>query len=87
MEDGNHKVIATARGFFDQTGGALTSEETGVSVIIPPGALGRKQEIYFKVCQDSSLIPPLDQEKGEFWLLKISCLVCSFACLYMMHEL
>lgn len=64
-EDNNHhKVIATARGVFDQTGGTLSSEETGVSIVIPPGALGRKQEVYFKVCQDSSLLPPLDQEKG-----------------------
>ncbi|XP_042862802.1 tight junction protein ZO-1-like isoform X13 [Penaeus japonicus] len=66
-EEGKHKVIATARGVYDHKGGTLTSEETGVSIIIPPGAIakGTKQEIYFKVCQDSSLVPPLDQNKGE----------------------
>ena len=43
----------------------LTSEETGVSLVIPPGALaeGVEQEIYFKVCRDISMLPPLDQEK------------------------
>ncbi|XP_064114066.1 tight junction protein ZO-1-like isoform X16 [Macrobrachium nipponense] len=66
-DDGKHKVIATARGVYDHKGGTLTSEETGVSIVIPPGAItkGTKQEIYFKVCQDSSLVPPLDQNKGE----------------------
>jgi len=44
----------------------LTSEETGVSLVIPHGALaeGVEQEIYFKVCRDTSMLPPLDQEKG-----------------------
>ena len=44
----------------------LTSEETGVSLVIPHGALaeGVEQEIYFKVCRDISMLPPLDQEKG-----------------------
>lgn len=60
-------MIATARGVFDHKGGTLTSEETGVSIIIPPGAItkGTKQEIYFKVCQDNSLVPPLDQNRGQ----------------------
>ena len=66
-DEGKHKVVATARGVFDHKGGTLTSEETGVSIIIPPGALSKacKQEIYFKVCQDKSLVPPLDQDKGQ----------------------
>ncbi|KAK4292853.1 hypothetical protein Pmani_034414 [Petrolisthes manimaculis] len=66
-EEGKHKVIATARGVYDHKGGTLTSEETGVSIVIPPGAItkGDKQEIYFKVCRDNSLVPPLDQERGE----------------------
>ncbi|XP_071942456.1 tight junction protein 1-like isoform X2 [Antedon mediterranea] len=60
-------VLATARGFFDHRGGTLTSEETGVSIVIPEGALpyGVKQEIYFKVCRDQSMLPPLDSYKGE----------------------
>lgn len=63
----NHRVVATARGTFDHNGGELVSEETGVSIVIPKGAIpeGVKQEIYFKVCQDSSILPPLDAEKGE----------------------
>ncbi|XP_064644896.1 tight junction protein ZO-1-like isoform X2 [Lineus longissimus] len=66
MEDGR-VVIATARGVFDSNGGVLESKETGVSIFIPSGALpsGVRQEIYFKVCQDNSILPPLDQEKGE----------------------
>ena len=52
---------------FDSSGGILTSEETGVSVIIPTGAIpgGTQQQIYFKVCKDTKLAPPLDPEKGE----------------------
>lgn len=61
-----HNVIATARGIFGCEGGTLTSNETGVTIIIPPGAIseGEKHEIYFKVCQDSSMLPPLDKDKG-----------------------
>ena len=45
----------------------LHDPETGVAVVVPPGAIrrGRTQEIYFNVCQDSSLLPPLDARKGE----------------------
>ena len=59
-------MIATAKGVFDHKGGTLSSEESGVSVVIPKGALprGKKQEIYFNVCQDINLVPPLEHEKG-----------------------
>ncbi|XP_022410223.1 tight junction protein ZO-1 isoform X9 [Delphinapterus leucas] len=65
-EDG-HTVVATARGVFNSNGGVLSSIETGVSIIIPQGAIpeGVEQEIYFKVCRDNSILPPLDKEKGE----------------------
>nr|XP_010598465.1 tight junction protein ZO-1 isoform X5 [Loxodonta africana] len=65
-EDG-HTVVATARGIFNSNGGVLSSIETGVSIIIPQGAIpeGIEQEIYFKVCRDNSILPPLDKEKGE----------------------
>lgn len=65
-EDG-HTVVATARGVFNSNGGVLSSIETGVSIIIPQGAIpeGIEQEIYFKVCRDNSILPPLDKEKGE----------------------
>lgn len=38
----------------------------GVAIVIPKGAIpeGVKQEIYFKVCQDNNILPPLDKEKG-----------------------
>lgn len=64
-EDG-HTVVATARGIFNSNGGVLSSIETGVSIIIPQGAIpeGIEQEIYFKVCRDNSILPPLDKEKG-----------------------
>ncbi|XP_076839346.1 tight junction protein 1 [Brachyhypopomus gauderio] len=62
-----HTVVATARGIFNCNGGVLSSIETGVSIIIPQGAIpeGVEQEIYFKVCRDNSILPPLDKEKGE----------------------
>uniref|UniRef100_A0A8C0XG67 Zona occludens protein 1 n=1 Tax=Castor canadensis TaxID=51338 RepID=A0A8C0XG67_CASCN len=65
-EDG-HTVVATARGVFNSNGGVLSSIETGVSIIIPQGAIpeGIEQEIYFKVCRDNSILPPLDKEKGD----------------------
>lgn len=72
-DDDSHTVVATARGIFNCNGGVLSSIETGVSIIIPQGAIpdGVEQEIYFKVCRDNSILPPLDKEKGQsriFWL-------------------
>lgn len=66
-EDEGHTVVATARGIFNANGGVLSSIETGVSIIIPQGAIpdGVEQEIYFKVCRDNSILPPLDKEKGN----------------------
>ncbi|KAK6317743.1 hypothetical protein J4Q44_G00110340, partial [Coregonus suidteri] len=66
-EDEGHTVVATARGIFNCNGGVLSSIETGVSIIIPQGAIADsvEQEIYFKVCRDNSILPPLDKEKGE----------------------
>ena len=66
MEE-NHTVVATAKGFFTTAGGVLESPETGVSIVIPQGALpdGSEQEIYFKVCRDNAILPPLDADRGE----------------------
>ncbi|KAL4660680.1 tight junction protein ZO-1-like isoform X2 [Arapaima gigas] len=66
-DDDGHTVVATARGVFNSNGGVLSSIETGVSIIIPQGAIpdGVEQEIYFKVCRDNNILPPLDKEKGE----------------------
>ncbi|XP_041705648.2 tight junction protein ZO-1 isoform X6 [Coregonus clupeaformis] len=66
-EDEGHTVVAAARGIFNCNGGVLSSIETGVSIIIPQGAIpdSVEQEIYFKVCRDNSILPPLDKEKGE----------------------
>ncbi|XP_057185399.1 tight junction protein ZO-1 isoform X4 [Triplophysa rosa] len=66
-DDEGHTVVATARGVFNCNGGVLSSIETGVSIIIPQGAIpdSVEQEIYFKVCRDNSILPPLDKEKGE----------------------
>ncbi|XP_049776223.1 tight junction protein ZO-1 isoform X4 [Schistocerca cancellata] len=65
--EGGGEVVATARGVFSHEGGTLHSPETGVAIVIPPGALpcGANQEIYFKVCRDNSVLPPLDVDKGE----------------------
>lgn len=59
-------MVATARGIFNCNGGVLSSIETGVSIIIPQGAIPEsvEQEIYFKVCRDNNILPPLDKEKG-----------------------
>ena len=58
--------MATARGVFGSDGGVLESPETGVSIVIPEGAIdaGQEQEIYFKVCRDNTILPPLDRERG-----------------------
>lgn len=77
-EDEGHTVVATARGIFNCNGGVLSSIETGVSIIIPQGAIPEsvEQEIYFKVCRDNSILPPLDKEKGRspsfFCILNVS---------------
>lgn len=66
--DADTEVVATARGTFDTSGGVLSSVETGVSIVIPRGAIppGVQQEIYFKVCRDlHDAVPPLDHERGE----------------------
>lgn len=42
LDDGRDEgqtVVATARGVFDHNGGVLESKETGVSIVIPEGAL------------------------------------------------
>lgn len=59
-------VLATARGVFGAEGGSLVSSETGVSILVPPGAIeeGHQQEIFFNVCHDA-MAPPLDREKGK----------------------
>ena len=66
--DENHTVVATARGVFSSVGGVLESPETGVSIVIPQGAIddGLEQEIYFKVCRDNTILPPLDRDKGNY---------------------
>jgi len=65
--DDDAQVVATASGEFDSNGGVLSSVETGVSIVIPKGAIrpGVKQPIYFKVCRDNTALPPLDRERGE----------------------
>ncbi|XP_074596515.1 tight junction protein 1-like isoform X2 [Brevipalpus obovatus] len=71
--DGNQNVVASVRGYFDHQGGQLVSETSGVSLVIPEGAIpeGTKQEIFFKVCDNSSVFPPLDHEKNETLLSPI----------------
>ncbi|GAU92615.1 hypothetical protein RvY_04671 [Ramazzottius varieornatus] len=70
------EVIAEVRGFFDHHGGVLLSEDTGVSLTIPPGALpvGLRQEVYFKVCREDNILSTLDREKGE--RLLSPCVLC-----------
>jgi len=61
-------IVATARGIFGYNGGVLSSLETGVSLVIPEGAIpyNTQQEIYFKVCQDENSLPqPANPAQGE----------------------
>ena len=53
----------------------------GVTVVIPAGAIpdGVQQEVYFKVCQDNSILPPLDKDKGKLYTI-YSCQVTEFIC-------
>lgn len=64
--DEDTQVVATARGKFTSQGGVLSSPESGVSIVIPEGAIpdGVEQEIYFKVCKDNNFMPPLDSDRG-----------------------
>ncbi|CAN7981322.1 unnamed protein product, partial [Ixodes pacificus] len=66
LPDDLHNMVATASGVFGAAGGCLSSPETGVSIVVPQGAIpeGVSQEIFFKVCRDSSMLPPLDRDKG-----------------------
>lgn len=77
IDSQTQNILSTVTGVFDSRGGILQCKETGVSIVIPCGALsaGERQEIYFKVCQDSSLLP-LDKKKGfkifiQFYIKKI----------------
>lgn len=65
--DEDTQVVATARGKFTSQGGVLSSPESGVSIVIPEGAIppGVEQEIYFKVCKDNNFMPPLDSDRGK----------------------
>ncbi|XP_070303480.1 tight junction protein ZO-1-like [Salvelinus sp. IW2-2015] len=68
-EDEGHTVVGPRpAGVFTVMRGVLQPIETGVSIINRPTGghpRGREQEIYFKVCRDNSILPPLDKEKGE----------------------
>jgi len=63
--------MATVRGWLTNEGGRLESVETGVALLVPPGALppGPCHLVYFKVCrpdiQTVLMAPLLDQGKGE----------------------
>lgn len=67
-EDDGRTDAATANGVFNSSGGGvLSSLETGVSIFIAQGTIpeGIEQEMYFRVCRDNSILPPLDKEKDE----------------------
>lgn len=51
LDEAQHTVVAHVSGVVDSLGGTLSSDETGVSIYVPPGAIppGVQQEIYFKV--------------------------------------
>ena len=65
--------MATARGTFTSAGGVLSSPESGVSIVIPEGAIpdGVEQQIYFKVCKDNNFMPPLDSDRGNMLCYKV----------------
>ncbi|VDN85785.1 unnamed protein product, partial [Brugia pahangi] len=67
--DPNATVIEHSTAIIDARGGRLNCPKTGVSLIIPEGAIneGIQQEIYVKVCRasDAGNRPPLDESRGE----------------------
>ncbi|XP_078360375.1 tight junction protein ZO-1-like isoform X2 [Oculina patagonica] len=73
--DEDTQVVATARGKFTSQGGVLSSPESGVSIVIPEGAIpkGVEQEIYFKVCKDNNFMPPLDSDKETLLSPLVMC--------------
>jgi tight junction protein 1 len=68
-------VVATARGVFDYNGGVLSSLETGVSLVIPEGAIpyGTQQEIYFKVCHDENALPSSNGQNEKLMSPMVMC--------------
>lgn len=84
----SHQLRApvTTRGLFDEKGGILEDKTWNVTLIIPPNALAKQQEIYFTVSDPrmSKSVggPPLDMENG-WWidpnsLLFVLCVVHCF---------
>ncbi|VDK87870.1 unnamed protein product, partial [Onchocerca ochengi] len=67
--DSNATIIEQSTAMIDARGGRLSCPKTGVSLIIPEGAIneGIQQEIYVKVCRasDAGNRPPLDESRGE----------------------
>lgn len=55
-------MIGSARGVLDYYGGKLSCPLTGVSLVVPTGAIreGVRQEIYFQVCQDDTHLEKID---------------------------
>lgn len=60
-------VLGTAHGHYDETGGVLCCDTTGVSLIIPKGAIKANcvQEVYFKVCRDDASRGANEGQSGE----------------------
>lgn len=80
-------VVAYVSGVFGSAGGRLYSERTGVSLVIPEGAIpeGVQQEVYFQICQDEAMQPPLDRYKGLYQLAFDLCTSSHLQFCYVQH--
>uniref|UniRef100_A0A0N5A4W5 Tight junction protein ZO-1 n=1 Tax=Parastrongyloides trichosuri TaxID=131310 RepID=A0A0N5A4W5_PARTI len=68
-------VIEHISGVIDSTGGKLLCPESGVELIIPPGAIqnDHHQEIYIKICKDTSNSIPINLEKEKLLSPLVMC--------------
>ncbi|CAJ0567311.1 unnamed protein product, partial [Mesorhabditis spiculigera] len=60
-------VVEEASCMVGAEGGVVTCPGSRVELRIPAGALpiGQKHEIYVRVCQEGSVLPPIDPSRGE----------------------
>ncbi|CAJ0944548.1 unnamed protein product, partial [Mesorhabditis belari] len=60
-------VVEEASQMVGAEGGVVCCPGSRVELRIPPGALplGQKHEIYVRVCQEGSVLPPIDPSRGE----------------------
>uniref|UniRef100_A0A0N5BJU7 Tight junction protein ZO-1 n=1 Tax=Strongyloides papillosus TaxID=174720 RepID=A0A0N5BJU7_STREA len=68
-------VIEHISSVIDSEGGKLVCPDSGVELVIPPGALppDHHQEIYIKICKDTSNAIPINLEKEKLLSPLVMC--------------